>query len=224
MQIVNQEEFEIAKKIAKLREDNEYWYVIQERFGMAREKAITVCRKYGFYNLRGKSPSLAGRSDKDRNKLILDYVNSEEGKKKTQEKVAEYFMNNGRPDINRGVVNGVIARARNSGLTVPPKRYGIGPSGSPKKSKKMGAMQEDDGLIRKTYELPPRTPELLARGRIVFEDLTPGACRYTPSENQPFLYCGEPAQLQPNGRFTSWCEHCATQIVYAKNAVEVEDA
>jgi hypothetical protein len=46
--------------------------------------------------------------------------------------------------------------------------------------------------------LPPRTPELLAFGRVSYDDLRPNMCRYTPTEEAPFFFCGEDPTRNPD--------------------------
>ena len=56
-----------------------------------------------------------------------------------------------------------------------------------------------------------RNPEWDTRARVAFESLGADRCRYTPSEEPPYLFCGEPAVP---GK--AWCKNCMENIVYHK--------
>lgn len=47
--------------------------------------------------------------------------------------------------------------------------------------------------------IPTAAPEYLS---IPFDDLASGQCRYTNSENAPYMFCGQPAT---NGSYCGWC-------------------
>lgn len=220
MQNVNQEELKLAQQISKFREDKKNWIEVQERFGLGKRAAINLlCRAKLPFQFH---PYPGGKHDPERNKLILEFVMSPEGQGMTQDEIASHLARvHDRADINRGVVNGVIARARYQGLPVPPKRCGVGPNGSRKppataKQKRSAGFFFTEGEGPKEVALPPRTPELLAKGRVSYDDLRPGTCRYTPNAEAPYFFCGEAVGFKPNGTRRSWCDDCFHNIILLK--------
>lgn len=41
-------------------------------------------------------------------------------------------------------------------------------------------------------------------GTVLFQDLKPRSCKYTPTEKPPFFFCGEPLDTD----HPSWCRRC----------------
>lgn len=208
MQIVNQEELDLARRIFAMKSGKAKWSDVEQQCGLSKRDAVILLRKFKFRTVFYGNGS-KGREE-ERNKLILDFVNSRGGQSKTQQEVAEYFASIGRPDINRGVVNGVVARARYSGLIESRKECEVGRNGS----SRIPTRLYPPGSFVKPSSLPPRTPELLARGKVLWVDLEPRGCRYTPTEEPPYLYCGATQEYDEKRRqFRSWCKDCYEKII-----------
>lgn len=179
------------------------WPELEVEIGLSDRSMRRILKIEGFESTNAVPSSTL--KNVSRNQMIIKVIKdaAAENRVISQQGVADAVTAAGFP-VNRGTVNGVIDRAREHGLLPPDwdktkpritKRvnYGfIGPYTGPGKP---------EGL-------PPRTPELLSRGRVPHDQLAIGGCRYTPSEEAPFLFCGEAVTNQ-----SSWCNHCYQNII-----------
>jgi hypothetical protein len=192
------------------------WWDIEVEVGLSDKALRRIMRLEGFGL---EDFRYVNTKNAERNQFIIDRINAKiaAGQEINQQELADEVTKAGWPS-NRKVVNGVIDRARESGLISREfdalksgKNYGPrGASGRGKVS--YGFMGSNRIGPGEPEGLPPRTPELLAKGRVAFDDLTPSMCRYTPSEDAPFFFCGEAVT---GGLHTSipWCKDCLENII-----------
>lgn len=193
---------ELASYIQKRRfTDLADWWTIANEVGVSDKSLRRIMRQEGLEpNSKGGAinPHNATRND-----LIIKTFKeyAERREPISQQGIADIVTRAGFP-VNRGTVNGVIDRAREQALL--PKAESV----VPLKRRVNYAFVGNFSGPGKPEGLPPRTPELLSRGRVSYDALGHGMCRYTPSEEAPFFFCGEAVTDH-----RSWCNDCYENII-----------
>jgi hypothetical protein len=199
---------DLALAMQKMRFNFSKWTEIGEEIGYSS----VWCRKI-FEDSGLDDVSVVGAQIKTavRNARILAIVNDnhKNGVRVSDLGVADQMKAEGFLGITRSVVSSVLYRARKAGVECPPA------NDVPKKWRSAQSRSNSDfspfGFVPQGLEvqpIPPRTPELLAKGKVTFEQLTSNGCRYTPNEDGPFLFCGE--AVSPG---KSWCQDCYDRII-----------
>ena len=187
----------LAEVMHKMRHDYTLWEDIAAEVGLS----ITWCRH--IFNESGLTDIDTGRSNLStfkRNARIKEIANEHHarGVYISGTAIAAIMTDEGFKKVNRKVVDGVLHRARKHGETVPPLNEAPTAILARLCSRKSG--MESLPLD----PIPPRTPELLALGRVSWDDISAGQCRYTPNEEAPYFFCGE-AVMKPG---SAWCKDC----------------
>ncbi len=188
--------------------ENLDWYDIESEVGLSEKAMRRLLRQAGLYG--GSVAKGISTKNAKRNEKIIEVVRQAalRGEKLSQQKIADTVSAAGFP-VNRSTVNAVLDRARGNGELTSEYEEVKAKAGVKKRVNYAFVGQQGPGTPE---GLPPRTPELLARGRVSYDDLGPKMCRYTPSEEAPFLFCGE--AVTGKG---SWCKDCRP-LIYRKPA------
>jgi hypothetical protein len=146
-----------------------------------------------------------------RNARILEIANYNYDKKirVSDLGLADLMKAEGFLSVTRQVVAGVLFRARKAGVRCPPANDV--PKSWKSAQNRSNSAYSPFGFVPQGLELqpiPPRTPELLAKGKVSWDDLKPSMCRYTPNEDAPFFFCGEAVIAR-----SSWCQDCYDRII-----------
>lgn len=198
---------------------HEDWPPIAKEVGINKTRLLHILREQGYdtsYSTNGVIKNIA------RNQFILNTLNESHaaGIHLTDYAIAKRATDAGFKKVTPQVVYGVVVRARKAGIKVPSdadrkaakprcKAQKSGATGDGRIAAKQHPWRpQGTGKVFLVEPIPPRTPELLARGRVSWDDLRPFTCRYTPSEESPFLFCGEKAIPSE-----SWCQDCKPLLV-----------
>lgn len=179
------------------------WHDIANEIGLSDKSLRRIMAQEGIEH-RSKG-GIVNPKNVARNELIIKTVKDYAERREliSQQGIADVVTRAGFP-VNRGTVNGVIDRAREQGLL--PQAVEYLPNRGPKKvNYRFVGPYSGPG---KPEGLPPRTPELLAKARVSYDALKQGMCKYTPSEEGPFFFCGEAVTTH-----RSWCNDCYENII-----------
>lgn len=198
---------ELAAAVWELRfTEKKIWEDIEKLVGADSKTLIATLRRNGYDPLTLTHSDIRNIG---RNECIIKHARAckDTGTYKSQQGIADLVSEEGFT-CNRAVVNGVLDRLLKS--TGEDLRPG---SDRPKRMvKRINKAFNSPARPGTQYSvakaivpepLPPRTPELLAFGRVSYDDLRPNMCRYTPTEEAPFFFCGEATM---HGK--SWCRDC----------------
>lgn len=182
------------------------WHDIELETGLSEKSMRRLLRQAG---LPGASIAKGiNIKNAKRNELILTIVkdHAERNELISQQGIADLVTAAGFP-VTRGTVNGVIDRAKEHG-ELTSEYEEVKPIGTKNRKKVNYGFVGPYSGPGKPDGLPARTPELLIKGRVSYDALQQGMCKYTPSEEGPFFFCGEAVTSH-----RSWCNDCYENII-----------
>lgn len=182
--------------------DHVGWKEIGERLELSASASSKLMQRHGYDLI--EAPAGSSLKFAARNSMIMQIANDNFEKGISSElAIVDAMKQAGYEGVTNQVVRAVIYRAQLAGRKAPPMRDSL------KKRKPSDDHPWAAGPTNlMTHPIPPRTPELLARGRVSWDDLDQFMCRYTPSEDSPFKFCGEPVMAHSN-----WCRDCYDNII-----------
>lgn len=183
--------------------EHKTWVEIGKLIELSGSAAAKLMQRHGYDLLEAPKGSILKFAA--RNAKIMEIANDNYANGISSElSIVDAMKEAGYDGVTVQVVRAVIYRAREAGRPAPPAKDII------RKPKPSGghpwAGQGIPGL--EPEPLPPRTPELMVKARVPWESVGELMCRYTPSEESPFMFCGEPVMAH-----SSWCQDCYDRII-----------